>query len=273
MEKIDAVVMQTATPTAKIVENIEINKRQGFSFIHELPEWIGRSVAVVGGGPSLKGQLDKLKTYDVIFACGSVFDFLRNNGVCVDYCVVVDPDPLVVNYMRSAFEEDGCKYLISSQCDPSVFRWAEQNNLHTFIWHAGGNGDVNFKPDDIVVGGGCTVGTRALIIAMCFGYKHIDLFGFDTCLDETDEHHAYKYDNPEVENLGPVLEIALDHESGKKFKIAEYMLGQLFDFKNILAQCGNTLELTVHGGGLIAELLRIGKEKQLALEKANGRPK
>jgi len=268
MTKLDCVVISTATSTEKIQQNIDASRNLPLHFAHQLPEWReGRTVAVVGGGPSLKQTIHKLKEYDTIIACGSVHDYLVKNGIRPNYCVVVDPDPLVITYLQNIYHVDNkCKYLIASQCDPAVFEHLRYDNV--YMWHAGGN-DSLFKEGDYVVGGGCTVGTRAIVLAMNFGYYDIHLFGFDTCLDETDEHHAYKFQNEEIETIGDVMEIALDHASGKKFKVAGYMLGQLFDLKTILATSASKLKLTVHGGGLIAHLLEIAAKRQEELKNVN----
>lgn len=266
LEKLAGVVYTTAMPSEKIAGNIRHNKAKDHPLAYCMPEWReGRAVAIVGGGPSLKSQVQNLKHYDVIFACGSVHDYLVENGIRPTYCVVVDPDPLVNSYMQKIYHSDNeCKYLVSSQCDKKVFEHLA--NLPVYMWHSGGGDDIGFEVDDVVIGGGCTVGTRAMILAMCFGYKHTHLFGFDTCLDETDEHHAYKFNDAEIEKIGTIHEIALDGPEGKKFKVAEYMLGQLFDFQHILASVQNRLDVTVHGGGLIAHLFEIAKRKQKELE-------
>lgn len=263
--KLDEVHISTATSSEQIKINIDKSRDLSIPAVFDMKEWReGKPVAVVGGGPSLKDTIEELKTFDTIIACGSVHDYLVENGVRPTYCVIVDPDPLVVTYLQNIYHIDNrCKYLVASQCDPSVFEYLKYNNI--YIWHAGGN-DSYFQPNEMVIGGGCTVGTRAIVLAMSFGYKNIHLFGMDTCLDETDEHHAYKFQNEEIETIGDIYEIALDNASGKKFKLAGYMLGQLFDLKNILATCASRLQLTVHGGGLIAHLFEIARKRQEELK-------
>lgn len=265
MTKLDEVRISTATPTEQIQENVNISRARDITPVYELKEWReGKPIAIVGGGPSLKNTIKELKQFDTIIACGSVHDYLVENGVIPTYCVVVDPDPLVITYLQNIYHVDNkCKYLVASQCDSVVFEHLRYNDI--YIWNAGGN-DSLFQEGDIVIGGGCTVGTRAVVLAMSFGYKNIHLFGMDTCIDETDEHHAYKFQNEEIETIGDIMEIALDDACGKKFKVAGYMLGQLFDFKNILATCASRIQLTVHGGGLIAHLLEIAAKRQKELK-------
>jgi len=272
MTEVAGCIIDTATPTEKIKENIAHNLNGGYLKIENSVDFReGRPIAIVGGGPSLKSQIEELSKFDVIIACGSVHDYLIENRIVPTYCVIVDPDPLVNTYLKKAFTvARETTYLVSSQCDVSTFSYLTGIGCKVVLWNAGGR-DENFTTDVYAIGGGCTVGTRAVVIAMCFGYKNIHLFGMDTCLDETDEHHAYKFQNEEIETIGKVIEISLDTATGKKFKVAGYMLGQLFDFKHIMATCANKMQLTVHGGGLIAHLLDIAKQKHLELQ--NGKPK
>lgn len=266
LHELAGVLMETATPTEQIQSNIIASRSRDIVPITNLPEWReGRAVAVVGGGPSLKKHIHELKNYGVIFACGSVHDYLIDNGIMPTYCVVVDPDPLVVNYLKNIYHVDNrCKYLLSSQCAPETFEHLKYNN--TYIWHSGGNKSL-FKDGDVVIGGGCTVGTRAMVISMCFGYNDMHLYGMDTCLSDEDKHHAYEFDNPELEKIGPIHQIALGGRDGRTFKVAEYMLGQIFDFKNILGHCANRIRVKVIGGGALAYILELAAKKQLELNK------
>ncbi len=263
MHKIDGVFIDTATPGDIIQDNIAAAKTRHIEPIYNLPEWReGTPVAIVGGGPSLSTQLDKLRQYPYIIACGSVHDYLLENKITPNWCVIVDPDPVVNRYLTK--RNNWTKYLVASQCSPATFDYLKDSNV--YMWHAGGH-SRNFVEGDIVLGGGCTVGTRAMIIAMCFGFKQLHLFGMDTCVIDEDNHHAYKFAT-EQESIGKIHEIALGGPDGQKFKIADYMLGQIFDFKNILHTCANKLDITVHGGGTLAYIMEYGKK--LALEKENG---
>ncbi len=259
MRPISGVIISTATPTDKIVENIITSRSRDIVPVYNLPEWReGRAIAVVGGGPSLATQLHKLKEFDVILAAGSVHDYLVQNEIRPTYCIIVDPDPIVTSYLKNIYHVDNdCKYLVASQCDPSVFVHLQYNYIYQF--HCAGNDELPYDGEP-TVGGGCTVGTRAIVMATCMGYRKIHLFGMDTCIVD-DKHHAYDFENPEIETIGKIHEIAIGSENGRKFKVAEYMLGQLHDFQQILKSHANRLEITVHGEGLLAYVMELGHQK------------
>lgn len=264
MHKLDGIFIDTATPGDVIQDNIAAAKTRHIAPIYSLPEWReGSPVAIVGGGPSLAKYLDQVRQYQYILACGSVHDYLIENKITPNWCAIVDPDPIVNKYLTK--KNNWTRYLIASQCSPKTFEYLSANN--TYMWHAGGR-DRLFQEGDVVLGGGCTIGTRAMVIAMCFGFKQLHLYGMDTCVVDENIHHAYNFVDPEQETIGKIHEIALGGPDGQKFKIADYMLGQIFDFKNILHTCANKLDVTVYGGGPLAYILEQGKK--LALERENG---
>lgn len=258
MQEVKDFITVTAETRENIVKNILDAKQRTVKNITELAEFRERTpIAIVGGGPSLETQLDHLREYKYIMACGSVHDYLIKNFIVPKWCVVVDPSPIVIDYMQ--MPTSTIDYLIASQCHPSVFDYLANNKIS--LWHAGGaeSDNLAFGEGQTLIAGGCTVGTRAIMMALAFGYSNINLFGFDTCLTNDYKHHAYSFMNPDKETLGNITEVALGGPDGKRFKVANYMLGQLMDFKSILGGPGKYCKFTVHGGGLLAELLELGK--------------
>jgi hypothetical protein len=261
-DEIKHLQVNTATSVDKIKDNISSHISLGYKELHELRDWRQQMpVAIVGGGPSLKDHLDLLRRYRFIMACGSVHDYLVDNGIIPTWCMVCDPDPLVNLYMKHKHKD--IKYLIASQCSQETFDYLKDNEV--YIWHASGSDMENeiFGKDKPLLGGGCTIGTRALFAIVMFGFPEQHLFGFDTCLgvedDETIKHHAYGFQTPE-ETVGDVILLKLGPDS-PTFKVAGYMLGQLFDFKSMLNQFPDKLNIKVFGVGPIKYIMEYGQEK------------
>jgi len=276
LHKLEGIEVTTATATDKIIENIKAN-RNTMAPIHRMHEWReNKPIAIVGGGPSLKSQLDKLKTFPAIIACGSVHDHLIENNIIPTYCAICDPDVIMNTYLSRHNEQT--KYLIASQCDPSTFKLLEDRN--SYIYHlAGDKFDQSiYGEGQIPIGGGCTVGTRAIAIAMGFGYYNMHLFGFDTCLQEKEEkieHHAYDFNTPE-EKIHDVYEIKFEVD-GPTFKVAGYHLGQLFDIKSLMGRNADKMQLTVHGESLLSYFMELAQKRLVLLNeekaKENGNGK
>lgn len=259
MSKLDGIVVDTAVSTDNILKNIEINKNRKLPVIHQMSSWRDIiPIAIVGGGPSLKTQLNKLKDYKYILACGSVHDYLVENNIRANWCVVCDPDPDIMGTYLSRHNEE-TEYLIASQADPSLFELLKDRKVT--MWHLFGDKvDPNIYGDgQIAVGGGCTVGTRAMVIALGMGFTQLHMFGFDNCLNGS-EHHAYPFNDPEKEKIYDEYEIALEVD-GPKFKVAGYHLGQLFDIKSLMKQYANKMHITVFGDSFFSYFIQLAEKR------------
>lgn len=261
LHKIEGISVSTATPTDKIIENIKANVGN-FSSIHLLDEWReGKPIAIVGGGPSLKSQLEELRKYPIILACGSVHDYLVENDIFPTWTAICDPDPVMNTYISN--HNNKTTYLVASQCDPSTFDLLKDRDTH--IFHLAGD---KFDPaiygeNQIPIGGGCTIGTRAMVIAINFGFYNQHLFGFDTCLSEENgnvRHHAYEF-NTKEEKIHDTHDIKFEVD-GPTFKVAGYHLGQLFDIKAVMAHYANVINITVHGESLLSYFMELAKKRQ-----------
>ncbi len=263
MQKLEGCTVTTAKSLDEIKANILANINKPFGQAHLLPEWRDNiPIAIVGGGPSLKDTIHLLADYKYVMVCGSAHDYVIEHSKChINYVVVCDPDELVINYLQLK-PSINTKYLIASQCDPKVFEHLKHERVH--IWHSGGGTDLSiFGEGNLALGGGCTVGTRAMCMALAFGFSKLHLFGFDTCLTDKYAHHAYEFTDPEKETLGNIHEIALDGPNGKKFKVAGYMLGQLFDFQQLLKMYAHRMEVKIFGEGLLQYLMNLTEKKLL----------
>lgn len=261
MQQLDGVTVVTAATTEVFVRNIATNSARDIPDIHDLPEWREElPIALVGGGPSLADHLDELKRYENIMLCGSVHDYAVENGVEPKWSVCCDPDPVAAAYYSKP--QKGCTYLIASACDDAVFKALD--GYRVVRWHSGGHDNsptVWGESRKVLIGGGCTVGTRAFVIAVCFGFSNLHFFGFDGCL-RGGRHHAYGYASSDESPLGELSEVRLGSPDGPAYVMAGYMMGQLFDFQKLLAIHGNRVTCTVHGGGPLDDLVQFAKAKK-----------
>jgi len=264
-----------ATPADQSNKNIPVNLARGFPRLHQMPEFQrvkgpNAPIALVGGGPSLKETIGELKDFRHVFACGSSHDYLVKSGIIPEYCAACDPDPVMASYLKTPSTET--KYLISSHCDDAVFKALE--GMSIALWHCAPI-DKDFldevDPGWHIVGGGCTVGLRALSIAIVLGYENIHFFGFDTCLGEKDAHHAYEFETAE-EEVGKTYDVKVGYcgegpaEDAKVFRCAGYHLGQAAHFKEFISMYGGMFTPTFHGGGLLRAIWEMTKTKSEKFE-------
>ncbi len=264
MEPIDGVKVTMAMGIETVLSHVRANIARGFWEVHELPDWRSQMpLALVGGGPSLDKTWEGLRGYKNVMACGSVHDHLTGLGIAPTWTVVHDPDPVMAKYLQKPY--GGCQYLIASYCHEDVFKALE--GYRVALWHPAGGG-IDFEAlgakNVPQIGGGCTVATRAISLAMAFGFEHIHLFGMDTCVESEDVHHAYPFLTKD-EALGQCRHIQLEPD-GPKFLVPDYLVAQLFDFKFLIETYDGRLELRVAGGGLIDELLKVAAKARKVSE-------
>lgn len=280
MEPITQILSEPALSVEKLKANISESDGHGLKTIELL---FGQKkegiVALIGGGPSLTKQLHNVEGYEIVIICGSAHDYMMNtlyrymNEPYIPlhqavYCVICDPDPIMAEYIRNWSPE--VTYLIASQCDKEVFRTLE-DAPKKYIWDCAGYEQFNreiFKTPEKLIIGGCTVGTRAIGMAIAMGFKKMHLYGYDSCLTNEYKHHAYKFHDPERETLGNITEIRLDDPvNGKKFICAGYMVAQIMDFQWMLRNFADQLDIKVFGGGALAYIAEKGYENMLKLKK------
>jgi hypothetical protein len=131
-----------------------------------------------------------------------------------------------------------------------------------YYWNCMGDAEKNkiFKEGEKLVIGGCTIGTRAIGMAMAMGFRNIHLYGYDSCLTNEYRHHAYSFQNPDIETLGEIKEIKIEGEDSPIFRVAGYMLSQIFDFQYLLKHFPHILgTLEVHSDGPLAYIMNKAK--------------
>lgn len=263
--RLEQVNTATATEPSEILSNIKANIKRELPRLHQLPEFHkpkghDKKIALIGGGPSLKHYLDDIRQFRTVFACGSCNDYLMKNGIIPTYAGICDPDPLSINYFQRLDTET--KYLVASGCDGKIFDHLK--DYQVVMWHCHSD---TYKPEDIepgyqAVGGGCTIGLRAISIAIILGYTNHHFFGFDSCMaDNSSDSHAYQ-----AEDVGTLYDIKvgtteeLDYSS-KTFKVAGYQLAQANHFIEFYKNYGKMFVPTIYGDGLLASVLQnINKE-------------
>jgi len=234
------------------------NLALGFSDLSQVGELgIGarpNAIALCGGGPTLNDTLSELLEFPgPVMACGSAHDHLVRMGVRLNYCAIIDPDPVAADYVT----EDGgdCLYLVASHCAGNVLLNLREKGKRVALFGAGGLFPVDdFYPLPVVMAGGRTVGTRALGLALALGYHEMHLFGIDSCFKE-EQTHAYTVNEP----VGQAHSIWC---GGRKFQAASYMIGQATDFKQFVGIFGDRVGVHVHGDSLTAQIMKVARELQ-----------
>ena len=212
------------------------------------------SLCIVGGGPSLKRDLDKIKTMaangSTIWALNNTFRYLCSNGIEPDAHILLDARIENIDFVP---EKTDAFLIYSAQCHPRVLSKAGFVTDKIITWCPSHENILKIldevKIRAAIVGTGTTVGMKALGLAQLFGFKDVHLFGYDSSYDDND-HHAYAQPMNDGQNL--IDDIVVND---KRFKCAAWMVSQAEEFRTnigVFVEAG--MQFTVHGTGLLPYL-------------------
>ena len=255
-------VAVAATPLEERLANIKASLKRDLPWLHQLPEY-GKGkfspIAIVGGGPSLINTFNwELAGYrfPTVMIAGSAHEWAASNLTARPrYYVVSDPDADVTVRYIPKYVDPLATYLVASHCHESVFEVLK--GCPVVLWHCLDDAYKPFldehRPNWTAVGGGCTVGLRAIAIAILLGYSDIHLFGFDSCLGPNGEHHAYPF--AAGEELGETMEVKIgDPSSPKTYRCEPYHIAQAKNFEAFWQAHKKSFTPVFHGGGLMSDV-------------------
>jgi len=253
--KLENIIPVEQVTKDKYFDNIKKNMTLGHPFINHMNQWLtvnNKPVALVGGGPSLKDNLDDLKNFKgSVVACGSCYDYLVLNGTIPTYAVICDPDKVVINYLRR--KNPRTTFLVATNCDPEVFGYLK--DMPIVAWHCYNDEPERFEeidPNCYAIGGGCTVGLRAITIFLMLGHKDLHMFGFDSCISQSGDEHAYSYSEA-WEQPKDQYQVKLDRDKDHYYTCLGYHLAQNQCFRDFTVKYYDYFRCHFHGGGLLAE--------------------
>ena len=222
-----------------------------------------KEVAIIGSGPSVKKQLKRIRRMQkkgvMILAVKGAHDYLIKNNIIPHAALAVDPQPHIVKCFSKKFKEGEVQrpaYLIASQCCPEVFDYLSDQRV--ILWHLLATSSHKFLGGRFQVGGGSTSGSRGIVLAWCMGFRKINLFGFDSCLEGDGQNRLRKITG---ERWGgdeqQVLELVCE---GKTFFADPAMAAQANEIQDVI----NMLEgakIKAWGKGLIQTVIEANASK------------
>lgn len=236
-----------------LARNIRHSGARGFRWLEEKPAHTGTAL-VVGGGPSLGESIEEIRARSrcghPVFALNGAAKLLAEHDIAVDWQVMLDAKPANVGLLSPAAH----RFLMASQVAPGVL-----DTLPTYLvtlFHAQSIPGLREllpadRPAPVLVGGGTTVLTRAMVAIHLMGYRLQHLFGVDSSF-RGDTHHAY----PQAMNdLDRATEVMV---GGRSFLSCPWMIAQVGEFQTVAAHLADLdSEIIVHGDGLLPAVARL----------------
>lgn len=242
---------------AHALDNVQVNSER------DIPWFVGSEphddvLVIVGGAPSLRDNIEAIRNRKrrgaKVMALNNACAFLNANAIFPDSLMVCDARPENVVFVRATAK----RYLLASQCDPALFEEVENQDTHLIHLAICDEMRDLMAPYEetkpiILVGGGSTVGLRAINVAILSGYRKVHIYGMDSSFEDS-KHHAYEQRQNDTDNATEVYVPALE----KHYVVAPWMARQAAEFRDIAwpTAAANGVRLHVHGRGLIPDMAR-----------------
>lgn len=229
-------------------ENIAHACSLDIPWIQSLPPRGGEAL-IVGGSPSMKMMLPEIRKKaenGTVFAVNGVANFLEQQGIRVDYQVVIDARD------NAHFISPAAKhYLLASQCDKAMFDRADLSRTTLVHMHTA-DIEKHIPPtmkQITLISSGTTVGLAAIALSYVLGFRSQWVYGMDSSYDDGGEHHAYA----QIQNDGdPVINAVA---GGRAFKTTPWMVEQVNNFQTLARQLADDgCEIHMRSFGLLGHV-------------------
>jgi len=262
-----------AAPVSRehIIEQVAANALR-----HDVPnlhprEYTDKIMVYVGGGPTLRDHLDEVKRkcederYDV-YTSNATCKFLLAKGIKPNFHLILDPTERKVRDLD--YEED-VALILGLQCHPALFERAKEKgvSVHKFLAASvtGENGKSDKQaaaaaltredPKLMGIGGGSMCGTRMIYFAEAMGYRRLEYYGFDGCVEKKGEIiKCYAYTKPRGENI-----LETEAGNGRKFYTTMSLARQGEELV-LLLDLMPGLDVEIYGDSLMSNQLELYKQ-------------
>jgi len=176
-----------------IKQNIIENSEKHLEWLKSEPENALPAI-IVGGGASIEDEIDNIRALKeaggVIFAANAASQWLRKQGLSVDYQCIADAK----EESLTLIDPEAKQHIISSQAHPKTM----DSVADPVVWHLSIADIETLFPVERVkkggyalLGGGSAVGNSILCVAYAKGFRDLHVFGLDSS-HKDGRSHAYR---------------------------------------------------------------------------------
>lgn len=214
----------------------------------------GQSAIIVGGGPSVDGQVECLRTLQaagsIILSIERMYPWCQLHDLIPDYVVTQDASDDVTEAFVDV--QPGSTFLVASQCPPAVFD--ALTGAHCYFFHT--NHDLPNEElrgpgeQGVLLNAGGSVVLCSLSLAMLMGIQEIHLFGFDCHVTAG----GYAHGIAGVGEQADFIHVKID---GRAFRTTPAYLAfaqQFFELQKIGKRDGLLQRVTVYGNSLVTAM-------------------
>lgn len=236
--------------------NLMINCLRDLPRLEAVPEHDG-ILAIAAYGPSLKHGMhvlyrEVLAGHGVMTVSGA-HDLLISNGIVPDWHAELDPRERKAAFVANP--RDDIKYLIASVCHPRVFENLKRCNVT--MWHLGDGEEAiadikRLEGSALIHPSAQAIGLNAIVLGHTLGYRRFSLHGFDCCYLEGTAHPGFHNGRNNDANR-------LEVRCGERiFETRPEWVQYARNFMDTMLPKMPGCDFTIHGPGLLAEMVRQG---------------
>jgi hypothetical protein len=208
-------------------------------------------------GPSLEDtwqsaiqEFHVIGNADIVSVSGA-HDYVIERGIVPKYHVECDPRKHKGDMVTLI--DPRVEYLMASCCHPEVIEKFKDANLT--LWHLD-NGKATYRigrelePNAMLVGGGGSVGLRAINLLYMMGYRRFIIHGMDCSYRDDGTTHAGAHTGKKTQKIEVMCK-------GRRFVTAPVLLTYLKNFDGMRQHCGDPtvdptkMEIILRGDGLL----------------------
>ena len=255
------IALQPVLTLEERLDNMQKALDEGFPFLKKAAEFHDGRMSIVGYGPSLRDTWRSIQ--HPMIATSGAYDFLLERGVVPDFYTAIDPRKCTAALLRNPQHET--KYLMASVVHPDF--WSILEGFDVTLWHAVYGMIENMTQDDMkmllwigdhhnvglesCIGGGSTVGQRAIVLAGAMGFRKFDIFGMDCSFMGHRHAGAHTGEEQHVETITV---------ANRKFRTTRQLFQSAQEMEKLLLTMD--IETEFYGDGMLQEIARIIKRKR-----------
>ena len=204
-----------------------------------------RHAVLIGGGPSLNESVEAIRHHKqqghTLFSINNSSTWLKERNINFDAHVMLHARAEHIAFIPT---DENILHYYASTCHPASFVKAGGQII---VWHPVMLGIAALVKTDSrpkLLLEGSTAGLSAIRLAYALGYRHLHLYGFDSCVGGN--HHAYAQPEHDKDRI---FEVAFGEQN---FNAAAWMIAQAKEFIGLADEMiKNDCMISIYGDGLL----------------------
>ena len=246
----------------EMLANLKENLQRKLPDVAALKGTYSGSVVVVGGGPSVNGQVDQVKRLVAdgakLVVIERMYPWCSEHGLKPDFVVALDAGDDVTDGFTHL--QRGTKHLIAATIKPTVLDALVGYDVNIFSGLAGSYIDAqelwsaNGYDHVMIVNTGSTVVLGSIMLSLILGFRDVHLLGFDCMIPNSETTYAKGIAGKSVERT--YMEVEIDGSGETVLTCPSYLAfaQQFFLMIETARKWGMIDSVTVYGESLINKM-------------------